>query len=204
VNSWKRKELFDFYSRQLKCAMNVSKKIEVSQVVEFCTAGSLCYYPYMIGLISRVVNSIKEFRLGVDGAGKAGYWNALSPAYTIFHEDDETFSILTTEYAEEWQQMYKNVADNISRCGLQKGVMLQGAQSNIFYISNIPNLNFDAFSFDFGGENQFRIIVSLGELVEHDGVFNTAVALYLHHALGDTFHMGQFFERLQQECQSFR
>ena len=87
---------------------------------------------------------------------------------------------------------------------MQKGLTPGGEGANVFYISNIPNLNFDAFSFDFGGEKQFRIIVSLGELVEHDGVFTTAVALYLHHALGDAFHMAQFFQRLQQECLSFR
>ena len=80
--------------------------------------------------------------------------------------------------------MYNNVSDNIAHCSLQKGLTPGGEGANVFYISNIPNLNFDAFSFDFGGEKQFRIIVSLGELVEHDGVFTTAVALYLHHALG--------------------
>ncbi|MCI7643049.1 MAG: CatA-like O-acetyltransferase [Lentisphaeria bacterium] len=104
VNNWNRRELFEFYSKRMPCTMNAAKRIEVSQVVEFCTAGNLRYYPYMIGLLSRVVNSIKEFRLGVDGSGRVGYWSALAPAYTVFHEDDNSFSVLTSEYAVEWQR----------------------------------------------------------------------------------------------------
>ena len=44
--------------------------------------------------------------MGRDKDGNPGYYDVLHPNYTIFHEDDHTFSDVGTAYTEDFSAFY--------------------------------------------------------------------------------------------------
>ena len=48
--------------------------------------------------ISRMVNADPALRMAMDETGAIGVYDRVDPTYTIFHKDDETFSVLWTAY----------------------------------------------------------------------------------------------------------
>jgi len=51
---------------------------------------------------------------GVDG--NIGYFDIIHPAYTIFHQDTETFSSIWTEYSPIFSQLQKSTMAAFNRC----------------------------------------------------------------------------------------
>ena len=52
----------------------------------------------MIHGISRMVNADPALRMAMVRDGAIGVYDRVDPTYTIFHKDDETFSVLWTAY----------------------------------------------------------------------------------------------------------
>ncbi|RCK12069.1 hypothetical protein DT075_15550 [Bacillus licheniformis] len=62
-------------------------------------------YPAFIYIVSRVIHSRPEFRTTFDDKGRLGYWEQMHPCYAIFHQDDQTFSALWTEYSDDFSRI---------------------------------------------------------------------------------------------------
>ncbi|MBO7564668.1 MAG: hypothetical protein J6T40_07505, partial [Clostridiales bacterium] len=50
-----------------------------------------------------------------------GWWNYLNPAYPVYHEDDETSTILWTEYDEDFAVFNEKVPDGSGKVRQQQG-----------------------------------------------------------------------------------
>ena len=59
------------------------------------------FYPAFIWCVSHTLLSHPDFRLAVDQSGTLGTHDVLHPNYTVFHEDDHTFSDLWTAHDED-------------------------------------------------------------------------------------------------------
>ena len=49
-------------------------------------------FPLLIYVLTKAVNNHEEFRTAINDKGELGVWDTLLPCYTVFHEEDETFS----------------------------------------------------------------------------------------------------------------
>ena len=61
----------------------------------------------MIYLISTAINQIEELRIDKNDKGQLGIWNFRSPSYTVFHDDDKTFSNIWTQYDPSFSVFHK-------------------------------------------------------------------------------------------------
>lgn len=85
--------------------------------------------------------------MGRDKEGNPGYYDILHPNYTIFHEDDHTFSDVWTGYTEDFKTFYKNMRDDMETYKDVKAVKAKPGQPQNFYcISMVPWLNFTGYS----------------------------------------------------------
>lgn len=77
--------------------------------------------------------------------GQVGCFDTLTPLYAAFHEDDNTFSLMWTEYADNFMVFYQSCLDNQRRYGGSHGVLAQAGQTppaNAYTISCIPWVSF--------------------------------------------------------------
>ena len=52
-----------------------------------------------------------EFKVA-EKDGQLGYYDILTPLYAAFHDDDKTFSLMWTEYHEDFTVFYQNYMQN--------------------------------------------------------------------------------------------
>lgn len=98
-------------------------------------------------------------------------YDILHPNYTIFHEDDHTFTDVWTEYTEDFKIFYKNMRDDMENYKNVKAVKAKPGQPQNFYcISMVPWLNFTGYSaYTESGTPMLFPIITCDKFTEHDG-----------------------------------
>ncbi len=72
-------------------------------------------YPILIYMTSKIINKHEELRTSFDEKGNLGYWESMSPSFTIFHKDNESFSNIWTEYSDDFKTFYNNCLQDIEK-----------------------------------------------------------------------------------------
>lgn len=89
LDTWKRGKLFRFYIDNLRNVMSMTVDIDVTSLKAFVDEKGLKFYPTMMWIISKVVNSHDEFKYSWSSDGKLIRWDYISPYYADFHKEDE-------------------------------------------------------------------------------------------------------------------
>lgn len=63
------------------------------------------FYPAYLWLVTRALNEQTEFKVA-EKDGQVGFYDCLTPLYAVFHEDDKTFSLMWTEFDENFGEFY--------------------------------------------------------------------------------------------------
>lgn len=90
--NWNREQYFEHYLK-LKCTFSMTVNVDITMLLEELHQKGIKFYPVFIYLISKVVNNHKEFRTCFNDEGVLGYWEEMTPSYTIFHKDDKSFQV---------------------------------------------------------------------------------------------------------------
>lgn len=198
--SWNRQEHYRFY-RQIQCNFSLTAEVDVTNVIDFYRHHNYKFYPVMIHLITQAVNQIPAFKMALKNE-QLIEWEIVLPSYTIFHPESETFSSLWTEYHSdltEFVQAYeRDFAEYQHDLALSPKPNLP---DNHFNISNLPWTSFSGFNLSFPEvKDHFAPIITMGKFSEKDGKFALPVAIQVHHAVCDGFHLGKFIELIQTQC----
>ena len=87
--------------------------INVKNLLDFCHESGHKFYPSIIYLVTKVLNQMENFRMFRDTEGNLCVWDQVVPNYTIFHEDDKTFSdcwtilMILKPFTEKSQRIWK-------------------------------------------------------------------------------------------------
>lgn len=159
----------------------------------------------MILAISTIVNRHEEFRKSIDSSGNIGVYDEVIPSYTIFHEDDETFSNIWTAYSSDFETFYKRYLEDIQLYGNIKGIIAKPIQdSNMFTVSCIPWTNFTSFNLNSEkGYNYLPPIFTLGKYHSENSQILIPLSIQVPHSVCDGFHVARFANELQEWINSF-
>ena len=74
-----------------------------------------------------------------------------------------------------------------------------GTPANTFPVSMIPWTSFDGFNLNLQkGYDYLLPIFTLGKFEEEDGICRIPLAVQVHHAVCDGFHLSRFLNELQE------
>lgn len=62
LNEWSRGKLFKSYIENMRIVMSLTVEIDVTNLIEFSKRNNLKFYPSMIWIVSKVVNTHDEFK----------------------------------------------------------------------------------------------------------------------------------------------
>lgn len=204
LEAWPRREHFQYYRGALKCSYSLTGRVDVTNMEGFARRESLRFYGCALYAISRAVNSMEEMRLMVDPSGAPGIWEVVHPNFTVFHQDDKTFSDIWTEYRPEFGEFYAGFQRTLERYGENHGVKARPDQpANFFCVSCVPWMDYTGYSSCGVGEPALFPIVTFGKYREENGRRTMPVTLTISHASADGYHACQFFQRLQQVIDAF-
>lgn len=199
LKTWARKPYFDHYMHTSRCTFSMTANLEIGRLLPRLRKGDKGLHAAMLHVLSTCVNRHEEFRLDVDAEEKLGVWETLHPAYTVFHQEDETFSNLWTSYQLDFTSFHEAYRRDVEAFGQVRAVYAKpGMPRNVFPVSNLPWTHFTALNLNlYGDGTSLTPAFTMGKYQRRpDGVF-LPLAVQVHHAVCDGFHVGRLFEEAQ-------
>ncbi|TQR17526.1 type A chloramphenicol O-acetyltransferase [Psychrobacillus vulpis] len=197
--NWDRSPYFEHYLN-LKCTFSLTANIDITTLLEQLRKKELKLYPTFIYMLSRIVNSHEEFRTCFNDDGFLGYWDEMTPEYTVFHSDNKSFSCIWTEFSNEFSVFYKKLQKDVEQYVDKKGLFTKNnTPKNSFPISSIPWVSFTGFNLNINNDGDFLLpIITGGKYFNQESKIFLPISLQLHHAVCDGYHASIFIDELQQ------
>ncbi|WP_346676668.1 type A chloramphenicol O-acetyltransferase [Erysipelatoclostridium sp. An173] len=194
--NWSRKEYFEHYFSNVPCTYSMTTKLDITKIIE----SKKKLYPAMLYYLTTIVNRHVEFRITFNKDNELGVYDEMLPCYTIFHKDTETFSNLWTVYCKDYEEFYKMYEDDLRQYGNQKGMFGKpDVPDNCFTVSMIPWVSFEGFNLNLQkGYDYLLPIFTMGKYYEENGRILLPLAIQVHHAVCDGFHLCRFINELQE------
>ena len=158
----------------------------------------------MIWLLTKTVNDTPEFRTSLTAEG-LGIYDNMHPMYTIFNKDNKNFSGIWSYFDEDYNKFLKNYeSDVLEYSSSTRYAPKDGTPSNSFNISMVPWLEFTGFNINVYDDGKFLLpIFTMGKYFERDGKRLLPLAIQVHHAVCDGYHVGLFVDKLQKYTHGF-
>lgn len=214
LEHWARKEHYFYYTENLPVSYSVTVPVDVKILKAWCRREKRRFYPMVIYCMSRTVNELEFLRMFRDHAGRLCVWESVNPCYTVFHEDDHTFSDMWSYYDPDPDKGYRIIAEDMEKYGNIHSVKARGGQpANFFCVSVEPWFRFTGYAAHASGQAaKFFPVITCGKYepayeITKDGSvkekLQMPVSVTVSHAVADGYHTGLFFKTLQQEMNRF-
>lgn len=206
MENWPRKEHFKYYQEKIPCSHSVTRQVDVTRLLMTAHEKGVRFSACLMYAVCRTVNELECTRMMVDEEGNPGIWDVSNPVFTVFHQDDHTFSDLWMDYVPDFPSFSEEHEKTIKEYGDRKGIKGRpGQPENFFCFSCAPWLDFDAYSCYSSGSTAPPLfpIIACGRYTESHGRYRMPVSLTISHAAMDGYHISLFFEKLQEEIEGF-
>lgn len=206
LQSWKRGQIFYYFTQMAPTGYSLTVKLDVTRMKKILDAAELKFFPAYLWLVTTLLNRQEEFRIAQKD-GQIGFYDFLTPLYASFHEDDKTFSLMWTEYDDDFQAFYHDYLENQRFYGKNHGVLAQPDRlppPNAYTVSCVPWIAFDHFAVhSYENKPYFFPSVEAGKFILEKDKLMMPLSITCHHAATDGYHVSRFLEELQEEADRF-
>lgn len=200
VSKWDRKEYFDHYLHDITCTYSMTLNLDLTILLQEVKREGVKLYPVMIYLLSMIVNRHEEFCTALDPNGQVGIFDLLHPSCTVFQKESETFTNLWTEYTPSFSEFYQRYLLDIQNYGeIKRFIAKPNMPANVLNVSSIPWVSFTGFNLNLPKITDYLLpIFTTGKYFEQNGKMWLPIAIQVHHAVCDGFHLARFINELQE------
>ncbi len=209
---WARAEAFDFYITKLVMTYDVNIELDITHFLKTVKDNGLTFYPAMCWAVTKVINNHIELRLSLAethwipfGSPEVlttplGYFETLSPTYTILHKDTETISFITTEWRDDLREYHDAQRADMEKYKDAKTIQPQkDIPLDIVNLSCLPWETYAAMSTTiYGGHTYLRPIITWGKYCEKEGKVTLPFTFHIHHAAADGWEVSRYLRELQE------
>lgn len=200
LQTWPRGQMYYYFSKIAPTGYSMTVDLDATVMRSTLKAEGFKFFPAYLWLATNMVNRQTEFKVALSD-DTLGYWEALTPLYASFHEDDKTISLMWTEYDDCFSTFYDNYLKNQHKYGGNHGILSQPDRmppANSYTISSLPWIPFKHFSFHcYENKPYFFPTIEAGKMHESNGKTMFPLSLTVHHATTDGWHIKSFLEDLQ-------
>ncbi len=199
-DTWDRREHYRHFLHTCNCKFSVTVPVDITALFHAVKAENLKLYPALIYLLGRAVNEDYHFRMGFSD-GRLGYYDESHPCYTIPNAQEGGFSAIWTEYTPDFGAFYRAyLSDTAQYSASTHYAPKNGQPPNTYYVSCTPALAFTSLDMELRDSDGFEPIFTIGRYSENGGRISVPVALRMHHAVCDGYHVGNLYGRLEQSA----
>ena len=198
LDNWERREHYLHFINEVRCSYSVCVYLDISNL------NGQRLYPAMLWLLTRTVNEMPEFRTSFTEDG-LGYYSEMHPAYTVFNRDTKTFSGIWTAYQPDYPSFLHGYEEDAGKYSFTTQYEPKpGRPANSFDVSMVPWFSFTAFNLNVFGDGTYLLpIFTMGKTFEENEKTMLPLAIQMHHAVCDGYHVGKFIETLQANINKF-
>lgn len=147
MKSWARSEHFRYYQEKIPCSHSITMQVDVTGLLRLAHEKGIRFSSCLMYSVCRTVNELDCMRMMADEEGNPGIWEVSNPVFTVFHDDDKTFSDLWMDYQPDFTSFCSEHDKVMKEFGDRKGIKGRPEQpENFFCFSCTPWLAFDAYS----------------------------------------------------------
>lgn len=202
--TWHRKEHFEAFMAQ-GTRFSLTTKLDVTNFYEAIKKREAKFYPAFIHQVTQVVNEFDCFKVAITEEGQLILWDNLEPNYTISSKVSDNFISVWTKWDVDVEIFQKAYLETVKAYENSKKMAPQlDFPANIVPISMIPWTSFDGFNLSIKHNDNFLgPIITGGKMIEEKEQRLLPVAVQVHHATCDGFHVSRFLTRLQEVLDQF-
>ncbi len=197
INSWSRKDHFNFFKQFEEPFFGVTVKIDCTVAYAKSKKHNNSFFQYYLHKALVAVNSVECFRYRISDENIIVY-DQIDASPTIGRPDG-TFGFSYMKYHKDFDKFEITAKKEIDRITNSSGLDPATSGENVIHFSSLPWLDFTSFSharsFSFPDSAPK---ISFGKMTETDGKKSMPVSIHVHHGLVDGFHVGQFVEEFQR------
>lgn len=198
LKTWERREFYEHFIQEVVCGYSITINVDITPLV------GQQLYPAMIWLLTKTVNEMPEFRTTLTKDGP-GIYDSMHPMYTVFNKENKNFSGIWSYYSEDYGEFLKSYQADVAEYSKStRYAPKAGTPENSFNISMVPWLEFTSVNLNVFDDGRFLLpIFTLGKYFEREGKRLLPLAIQVHHAVCDGYHVGLFVEKLQRSIAQF-
>lgn len=197
LSRWERREYFAHYMTAVPCTYSLTVPLDVRGLE------GVPLYPALLWAITGAVNAVPQFRTGMKD-GVPGIFEAMHPAYTVMDKESKRFSSIWTPFSPIFGEFLEHYREDVAKYGSSGRLFpKEGQPENCFDVSMAPWLDFTAFNLNLHDSQNYTLpIFTLGKLEETNGRRVLPLAIQVHHAVCDGYHVGLFLEHLRNTLEN--
>lgn len=206
LQAWNRGQVFYYFSKMAPMGYSLTVNLDITKMKAALEDVKLKFFPAYLWIVTKTLNLQQEFRIA-QRDGQIGCYNYLTPLYASFHEDDKTFSLMWTEYDDDFRAFYDAYINNKRQYGENHGVLAQSdllPPPNAYTVSCVPWISFLHFSVhSYENKPYYFPSVEAGKFISENDRLKMPLSITCHHAAADGYHVSRFLEQLQAEADQF-
>ena len=206
TTNWNRAQHFWYFSKMAPTGYSLTVETDITHMHAVVKSAGISFYPAYLWLVTKVLNQQQEFKTAIK-EGKLGYYTSLTPLYAVFHDDDKTFSLMWTEFNDDFNIFYNNYISDREKYSLNHGILSQPHTTppeNAYTVSCMPWVEFKHFAVHSYENKQYYFpSVESGRFSKKDGRLVMPLSITCHHATTDGWHINRFVETFQQYADRF-
>lgn len=199
VRTWPRREHFEFFRKFEEPFFGIVSNVDITNAYHVAKEQNTSFFLYYLHAIMAAVNEVEVFRYRISGDDIYIY-DVVNVSATLTREDN-TFGFSFMEYNLDFKTFHTAAKQEIERVRTTPGLFTREFnEDNMIHFSALPWVSFTSLSharsFTFPDSCPK---ISVGKMTSVNGVMTMPVSVHVHHALMDGYHVGLFFESLQQK-----
>lgn len=192
IETYDRIEYFKTYHDQLPCTYSLTVDIDTSNLAHEPLYCALLY------CLNKTVNQFESFKTTYQN-DVLGYYESMNIAYTIFNQTTKKFACVYIEYNDNYLEFKQAYINNKNKFKDFTTMYPTSIPDNCFNCSVLPNVSFTSFNLNLQkGYNYLLPIFTLGKKTST----TIPLAIQVHHAVCDGYHIGEFINQLQLNINS--
>ena len=197
ITTWERREIYQHFSRMKTPHYAVAGNIDVTPLLAYKRKHHLSFYLSLIYLATKCLNDIENFRYRIIDA-QVVLCERIHTNFTHKRPDEGLFRFYTSPFVGTLPEYVRCTAEGMASQTTFFGGM--DPIPNVAYLSCAPHVDATCIT-NPGIDDPDDAIprINWGKYVLRDGRWMLNVTLTANHRFIDGYHVGLFFEQLQQE-----
>ncbi|MDY2558471.1 MAG: CatA-like O-acetyltransferase [Candidatus Faecousia sp.] len=206
LQTWPRGQMFYYFSQMAPAGYSMTVQVDVTALRKTLREAGRKFFPAYLWLVTKNLNRQTEFKVA-EKDGVLGFYDSLTPLYASFHENDHTFSLMWTEYTDDFLQFHQAYLENQAQFGQNHVVLCQPQTpppANAYTVSCVPWVSFTHFAVhSYENKPYYFPSVEAGKFFEEAGRILMPLSITCHHATTDGYHIKCFLDSLQEDINGF-
>jgi len=198
LETWPRRDLFEFFRGYQNPYFNICAQLDVSRLMAVLrdrpgVSVSLAYHYFAL----RIANQIEPFHYRLEGDDKVVIHEVINGGTTVLLPN-ETFTYAYFDYHEDFHQFITEAAEAIERVRAE-GSLKPTMRYDLIYFTTLPWVSFTSFAHArTPGRGESIPRIAFGKFLRDGDLTRLPMSVEVHHALMDGLHVGRYFTLLEE------